>query len=395
MPDEDPNLTPDNEPEQTTEQDAATAVAETDDLDREKFEATTAERLKAAFGTDDTPEAGDDKSEDPEDPKDPEDPEDPEDADDEPAAPEGDEDEEDEEPDDSEAAADEGDQPSDAPTLPDAYRRSLKAYGWEDEEINQNLRNLGDSFVKTAERIHGNRNAEVQQWAEAGRQARSQQEPQQNAPAPAAGQPAAAQPAQQTGQAPSQLQPVDVEKLKKEYGDDEMVDAIAGPVNAVVESINQILPQFQQTQQAAEEARLNEVGQKVEEFFGDDSLQPYQEFYGDPKSGLNEQQVQAREQVLDTAYNLMLGAQSLQGRQLPLREALEHAHQIAAKDQQASAVRKSVKKEAKARNKGISQRPRSRSAASPTATRSQDAPPKTREELEQRTKERLARAWQR
>lgn len=49
---------------------------------------------------------------------------------------------------------------ADSPTLPDSYRRSLKAYGWTDDEIAQNLKSLGSSFIGTAAKIHSNRNAD-------------------------------------------------------------------------------------------------------------------------------------------------------------------------------------------------------------------------------------------
>jgi hypothetical protein len=125
-----------------------------------------------------------------------------------------------------------------APTLPAAYRRSLKAYEWTDEEIDANLKTLGTKFIETAGRIHKNRNVEIADWAERGRQSRTQSAQQQQTQAPQ----------QQQSTEATGLKPVDAAALKKQYGADELIDAIVGPVNATIEQINKMLPAVQQTQ---------------------------------------------------------------------------------------------------------------------------------------------------
>jgi len=64
---------------------------------------------------------------------------------------------------------------SDAPTLPAAYRRSLKAAEWTDEEIDQAAKTQGAGFLSFAKKVHESRNAEVNRWAELGRAAKTQQ----------------------------------------------------------------------------------------------------------------------------------------------------------------------------------------------------------------------------
>lgn len=281
--------------------------------------------------------------------------------------------------DDGEAAAD------GAPTLPEAHRRSLKAYGWQDEDIDQNLKLLGDQFLKTAERLHENRNTELSQWAAAGRQQREQSDPNSRSGS-------TEQPANPQNQQPpkddslgQQMKPVDIEGLKKKYGDDELIDEIAGPVNAMIASINSVLPQIQQGQQAAQQAEVAQARQTVERFFTADELKPYAEFYGSDEAGLSQEQVQAREKVLESAYDLMIGAETLHNRRLPMDEALSLAHEIVAKDFKATAIRKSLKKEAKVRNRAISQRPSSR--------RSPNAGPSSEEELERKVSKGLKNAF--
>jgi hypothetical protein len=112
----------------------------------------------------------------------------------------------------------------------------------------------------------------------------------------------------------------------------------------------------------------------------------YTELYGDNQKGLSDEQLQKRNQVLDTAYDLMVGASSFRNQQLPLPEALEHAHEIVAKDYKDTATRKGLKKQAKERNRGLSQKPSRKTGSS---AKSQSGRPRSRNDLESRTKSRL------
>jgi hypothetical protein len=281
----------------------------------------------------------------------------------------------------AEEAAAEGQNDPDAPTLPDAYRRSLKAYGWKDEEIDQNLKALGTNFVSTASRIHENRNAELANFAAAGRQARERQQ----VPLDQDGQ----QDQQQTAQEKSPLKalkPVNADQLKEKYGEDELVDAIVGPVNATVEAINAIIPSLQAGQQAAQQAEVERVSRQVDEFFGNEELKSYSELYGSSQEGLNEAQLETRNKVLDTAYDLITGAATLRNQQLSLNEALGLAHEIVSKDFKETAVRQEVKKKAKKRNRGLSMKPTKGSGRNALDRKGE---PRDRSELESRTRSRL------
>jgi len=297
-----------------------------------------------------------------------------------------------------EAAADDSEQSPDAPTLPDPYRRSLKAYGWSDDEIDQNLEALGDKFLDTAQKIHSNRNAELQKWADAGRKAREQSQQQgdpnalQSDPNASPGdQNAQSQTgSQQNGQVPSSLKPVDADALKEKYGEDELIDQIVAPVNATIQAINSILPQLEQGVQQSQQNEQHALVREIESFFGDDSLEPYRDLYGDSNSDepLAEEQWERRNKVLETADALIAGAE-LQGRKLSTREALELAHDTVSTEFQKQAVRKGIKKTAKQRNRGITTRPSNRGSEGVTPK----GQPQSREDLETRTAQRLKKAF--
>ena len=70
--------------------------------------------------------------------------------------------------DESKEAAETGDEPVES-TLPVAYRRSMKAHGWTDEEIANFCALDNDKAMQVAERIHTDRNAVTAEFARIGR----------------------------------------------------------------------------------------------------------------------------------------------------------------------------------------------------------------------------------
>ena len=281
----------------------------------------------------------------------------------------------------------EGAAPKSGPTLPDAYRRSLKAYGWEDEEIDRNFEALGDSFLKTAERIHANRNDELAKWAEAGRKAREDQSGQQPPESKDKGWQGEQEAAKQAAAGLSEIKPVDADELKKEYGEDTLIDAIVGPVNATIKAVNNLIPKLKESAQVADQTQTDQVKREVDGFFGDKALEPYREVYGDDTKGLSSEQIQHRNQVLDTAYNLMVGANVLHGRKLSIREALDQAHSVVAAPHAEKAAKNQVAKQAKQRNRAISQKPRRRGKGG------DGGEPQSRDELENKVAKRLRDAF--
>jgi len=279
--------------------------------------------------------------------------------------------------DETEEVKDEGGEPTEAvvtevvdpsaPTLPDAYRRSLKAYGWEDEDIDQNLKVLGANFITTAGKIHANRNNEVQQWAEQGRQARDAQNPTQT--------PAAA-PAK-SGQLPSQLASVDARKLTELYGDEELVNAIVGPVNATIAAINLILPGLNDSMQKSQQSETQALVTEIETFFGSEPMKKgYGVLYGDGVNVNTAAQQANRNAVLDQAEAIIYGA-TRQGRTLTVSDALALAHDSVAAPFREQAIKANITRQAKDRNRGISVRPAAK-GLKPTG----DSKPQNRADLE-------------
>lgn len=225
-------------------------------------------------------------------------------------------------------------------TLPAAYVRSLKAYDWTDEEIAEAARQ--PNFVATAAKIHANRNREVSQWAEAGQRARQSQTQTQDAPA--------------TSVTNMGLTPVDVATLKKQYGEDKLIDALAGPVNAAVAKIQEILPMIQESQKVSNQAKMETLGKQIETFFTGKEMEPYKDLYGSAKTGLQDTNLEARNKVLRYAGELVDGAR-VNGRNLSLDDALTLAHDSVSSGFKEQAVRSTIKTQMKTRERGISLKP--------------------------------------
>jgi len=336
--------------ERSTSDAAAIAAVKLSASDRSALEAKTAERMAAAFGeksadaeTPDEENTGTDVTDKSDEAS--EDVEEKSEAQEEPTK------EEVEEEATEEAAAEP--KAGDAPTLPDSYRRSLKSYGWDDKQIDKNLKLLGADFIGIAAKVHSNRNEEVGRWADAGRAAREQRTT--------------------ATEAKTELQPLkalDVAKLEEHYGKDKMVEEIAGPVNAMIKQINAILPLVTASQQNAQQAEVEKLSQVIEGFFGDKKLDSYREIYGD-SNGLNtlkEKHFEARHKVLEMADALVAGAR-VQGRKLSFGEAMQLAHDSVSGEFKEQTIRKTIKTTMQKRQKGISLQPSGRGKASiPAAT---------------------------
>jgi Rod binding domain-containing protein len=210
----------------------------------------------------------------------------------------------------------------------------------------------------------------VSRWADAGRAARQQTH-------------AAAQ------QEPAGLQPLkalDVKALEDHYGKDEMVKEIAGPVNAMIQQINAIIPLIQASQHNAQQSEVEKLSQQIEGFFGDKKLESMREFIGD-SSGLKpltESQQKVRNTILEMADALVLGARG-QNRRLTLTEALQHSLDSVSGEFKEQGIRKTIKTTMQKRQKGISLQPSGRGkAAAVAATGNKD-----RSQLEKDTRSRL------
>lgn len=272
----------------------------------------------------------------------------------------------------------EGDQPpaevAAGPTVPDAYRRSLKAYDWTDEEINAAAEANPASFLVMAQRIHANRSAEVARWADIGRNQRAQEQKQEK---PAA--------TKYTDPATGLFKPFDAAAMVEKYGNEELVTELVAPFNEMIAQFNAVMPSVLGGVSSINQSKHETLARQVDDFFGQKELQSYAKVYGASSDSLDKDQVQNRNKVLEVADALVAGAEQ-QGRKLKIHDALTMAHDHVGSQFKKETVRQEIKAAVTKRGSSLTVKP-SKTGSKPAGA------PKSGAELESRTRQRLANVF--
>lgn len=237
---------------------------------------------------------------------------------------------------------------SQGPVLPAAFRRTLKAYEYTDEEITEGLATQGEKFVAVAARLHNARNKEIAKFAEEGRKVKARQQA-ASTPAP---------------QAEDDLPAVDVNALKKIYGNNEpLIDQLVTPLNkalAEIKSSRAVIREYQETQRRTTQETF---AKQVNGFFADPELKDFHAQYGTDYKTLSDSQKAERVKVLRTADELMTGA-TVSGRLLSVSEALQLAHDATSSDVKEKQVRQKIATQLTKRQQGMTLKPAGRAATS-------------------------------
>jgi hypothetical protein len=266
-------------------------------------------------------------------------------------------------------------------TLPAAYARTAKARGWTDTEIAEFHKANPELSMKTFERMHESRTKEIQEWAELGRKTRQTGTP--------AGAPSSTTPSPVSAVSPvpvSALTPINVAELKAKYGNEELIEALAGPVNAAIAALGPIVAGATNAQAQAQQVAQESLAKTVQEFFTAKDMAPYAQAYGTTIPTLTPAQIETRSKVLETADALIAGA-AFQGRQLSVQDALVLAHDSVASGMKETIIRDQIRTKVQKREKGITLRPTNQ------GRRDAGGPPRSKAEMVSRTEDRLAKAF--
>ena len=265
-----------------------------------------------------------------------------------------------------------------ASTLPAAYVRTAKARGWEDQEIADFAKANPALAMKTFERMHVSRTQEINEWAELGRKVRQ-------APVAPAGAPV--QPVVAPAQAPvSSLQPIDIPAMVQKFGNQELIEALAGPMNATIAMLGPIVRDAISSQKQVQETQKETLGKTIQGFFTGADMAPYKETYGGKAHTLTKEQIESRHAVLETADALIAGAR-FQGRNLSVEDALTMAHDSVSSASKETVIRDSLRKSIVKRGAAITLKPTA------IGRRAAGGPPKDRAELLGRTATRLSEVF--
>jgi len=278
-----------------------------------------------------------------------------------------------------------GEKSDEKPPLSDAYYRAAIHRGWKPEEIDEFYKANPRLCVRTFGKIYEAVNRSSKEFAALGRiqQQKQQKQPEQ---------------AEKVSVKETGTKGIDIKKLREQYPDDpvvDMIEALHEQNIALKEKIDSIATTGKQeyadpaVQQAREqEARL--IEQQIENFFQEEDLNPYSDFYGEVPKGakdwenLTPGQRANRWTVIQMMDQILTGANVL-GQEMDIPEAMRLAHLSVSEPIREKVVRKQIEKSVKKRSKGLSLKP--------SDVVKPEARIKTEKDLEQATRQRLAKVF--
>jgi len=276
--------------------------------------------------------------------------------------------------------------------IPDAYIRAAIHQGWDKEVVDDLVKNNPELALKTLENLYISTNNASREWSELGR-ARIEAE-----------RVAATQATQTATEAVAQEDPAItalIEKIKKEYPDDPLMDVVIAGLKKPVQQQAQLqVPQAQQSYETAT-ARANAavnvaIDQRINTFFGADLMKPYEKFYGKldlgqiPEDLTNGQQLN-RLAVLEEAECIIAGY-NMRNQKIELEQAMEKAHFIVTEPIRQQIIRDNLKATATRRKKSMTFRP-SESKRSSDSMNAESSKPRTKRELEHSVQQHLDKVF--
>jgi hypothetical protein len=267
-------------------------------------------------------------------------------------------------------------------TIPEAYVRAAIHHGWKQEDVDSLIKERPELALTTLASCHNSVTNSTKEWSALGRAKIDSER--------------AAAEVQTAEQVPPALTPVEIEKLRMDYGDDPVVTRLIANAEreAAKPKANVQQPaDLYNTATARANASANAaIDQRVNSFFSNDVMKPYEEYYG--VLGLsqtiqdlaNGQQLH-RAQVMEEAECIMTGKR-MRNLNPTIEEVLEEAHLVITEPIREQVIINNLKKTALDRKKTL--RPaKSKKAGTATVQRT-GGKPKDRTELLSRVEQRLA-----
>lgn len=256
--------------------------------------------------------------------------------------------------------------------LPWNFHRAALASGWTDDAIQDFVVANPKMAYNTFQNIFMTQQRTSAAFADLGRRSAT---------------PAATAPANTPAAKKEEIPDSDIKAIKDQFGDDPILSGVDALLMARFKKFDEKLerlsvpsnPVNSERAKTPAEEQLAVVEQVIENFFnGGPVAQYFGEFYGSGKDpgGRTLDQVSRREELLQTADQIMVGAKA-QGLNPSVNEVLERAHWMVSAPATKAAVRNEIKATAVARSKGISLR------TSKVATPPPSAGNRTQSELEQ------------
>lgn len=272
------------------------------------------------------------------------------------------------------------------PPLSDAYYRAAIHRGWKDEDIKDLYKNNPELAIRTFGNIYEEVNRSSKDFAAIGRARKVEQAK------VAAG-------TKVTSEVKPEFKGLDIEKIKKEYPDDPIVDVIIAQQEQnklLFDTVNELkqtrsAPVMDQPPVITSDPEVAAIQQQIETFFGSDELKDYQDFYGvlekdaENWDTLTPGQKMNRWTAIEMMDQMMAGA-SVLGRKMDMDEALRRAHLSVTEPIREKVIREGIKSQVIKRSKSITLKPSN-------TTQPEGGKPQSQDDLVERTEARLLKTF--
>lgn len=271
-------------------------------------------------------------------------------------------------------------------TIPEAYVRAAIHQEWKQDDIDELIKQNPELALKTFSNCYNSVNNATKEWSAIGR-AKIEEERRK------------AEADVTVPDSKPDIEPL-LEKLRESYGNDPLVETVAKlleqnskaaepKANDATRSKDLYATATERANKAADAS----TDTRINTFFNSDGMKPYEEFYG--KLGLSQSvrdltngQQEHRLSVLEEAECILTGYR-MRGIEPSIESVLEKAHLVVTEPIREQVIRDGLKSSAKKREKGMTFRP-SKSKKTGSAVKTTDnAKPKTRQELVNKVSEKM------
>lgn len=281
-------------------------------------------------------------------------------------------------------------QEGDTVTIPDAYVRAAVHQGWDKADIDGLIENNPELALKTLTSCYNSVTAAGKEWSALGRaKIDSLRE------------------AAETGNVEPEDKTIEplLAKLKENYANDPLIEVVGKLLKAnaakpkvstpVVSSQQQQADLYHTETQRATAAANASVDQRVNSFFSDANMGPYEEFYGklnlsQTVGDLTNGQQLHRAQVMEEAECILTGFR-MRGIEPTIESVLEKAHLIVTEPIREQVIRSDLKKKVTSRTKTL--RPAKSKKSGSASTQSNNVKPRNRQELLSKVGQKLAQVF--
>lgn len=257
----------------------------------------------------------------------------------------------------------------DSPILPAGHRRAALADGWTSEEIDHYLETQPEDAVAEFAGSYEKWRKEGSEWSSRGRQLKAAEQGDKTVTP------------SESDELPLTLEKFDTTALIEEHGNDELITALTGPLNKVIDQVNSVLGKVSASEEFVQSSTEETVSKIVQDFLTGEDMKPFKDVYGTKIETLSKEQVDKRMELFGEADDIIFGA-SAHGKKITVENALRRAHANVSRDLKDSAIRQTIRD-------SLGKRTKTLTGSKQKTTTAQDDAPITREELVARTDARL------